>query len=361
MHDHDLLAGAVRTDTRGVNPATPRSPSLHPLGRGRIAAGAGARSDARRLTSRNCRAPCRRRRSATIRHSTTAGSRRSCRWRRRPCSCTSIRCRRAGRGSSASAPTSPPCSTAPTRGCCRRRPLQRPRPEGGARVRAPPRRARRRAARPARRSCACTSRSRGRPPVWKGLINDPHLDDSGDVNTGLGSPASCSSTSSTSACRSAASSSTRSPRSTSPTPSPGARSARARPRARCTASSPRACRCPSASRTAPTATSASRSTGCGRGAQPLFPGIDLDGRSAILRTSGNPDCHVILRGGRERDQLRRRLRRRDPRRPARRRAARAGDRRRLPRQQQQGPRAPARRRRRDRRADGRRRRRRSSA
>jgi 3-deoxy-7-phosphoheptulonate synthase len=28
-----------------------------------------------------------------------------------------------------------------------------------------------------------------------------------------------------------------------------------------------------------------------------FPGIDLDGRSAILHTRGNQDCHVILRGG----------------------------------------------------------------
>jgi 3-deoxy-7-phosphoheptulonate synthase len=29
-----------------------------------------------------------------------------------------------------------------------------------------------------------------------------------------------------------------------------------------------------------------------------FPGIELSGTPAILRTSGNPDCHVILRGGR---------------------------------------------------------------
>ncbi|WP_028476170.1 3-deoxy-7-phosphoheptulonate synthase [Nocardia sp. CNY236] len=29
----------------------------------------------------------------------------------------------------------------------------------------------------------------------------------------------------------------------------------------------------------------------------VFPGIDLDGRSALIRTTGNPDCHVILRGG----------------------------------------------------------------
>jgi len=30
-----------------------------------------------------------------------------------------------------------------------------------------------------------------------------------------------------------------------------------------------------------------------------FAGIDLDGRSAIMHTRGNRDCHVILRGGRE--------------------------------------------------------------
>ncbi|MGW4367336.1 3-deoxy-7-phosphoheptulonate synthase [Nocardia takedensis] len=29
----------------------------------------------------------------------------------------------------------------------------------------------------------------------------------------------------------------------------------------------------------------------------VFPGTDLDGRSALIRTAGNADCHVILRGG----------------------------------------------------------------
>ncbi|RMI29647.1 3-deoxy-7-phosphoheptulonate synthase [Nocardia stercoris] len=29
----------------------------------------------------------------------------------------------------------------------------------------------------------------------------------------------------------------------------------------------------------------------------VFPGTDLDGRSALIRTAGNNDCHVILRGG----------------------------------------------------------------
>jgi 3-deoxy-7-phosphoheptulonate synthase len=33
------------------------------------------------------------------------------------------------------------------------------------------------------------------------------------------------------------------------------------------------------------------------GVSHVFPGIDADGRSAILHTRGNADCHVILRGG----------------------------------------------------------------
>ena len=101
------------------------------------------------------------------------------------------------------------------------------------------------------------------------------------------------------ACRWAASSSTRSPRSTSPTPWPGGRSARAPPRARSTASSARDCRCPWASRTAPTATSRWRWTPCAppRCRTPS-PAWTRPGRPAILYTKGNPDCHVILRGGR---------------------------------------------------------------
>ena len=33
------------------------------------------------------------------------------------------------------------------------------------------------------------------------------------------------------------------------------------------------------------------------GASHVFPGTDLEGRAALIRTAGNPDCHVILRGG----------------------------------------------------------------
>jgi 3-deoxy-7-phosphoheptulonate synthase len=94
---------------------------------------------------------------------------------------------------------------------------------------------------------------------WKGLINDPNLDGSFSINEGLriarrllldvnetGVPVGCEFLDMI-------------------TPQyigdlvAGARSARARPKARCTASSRRACRVRSASRTAPTATSALRS------------------------------------------------------------------------------------------------------
>ena len=190
---------------------------------------------------------------------------------------------------------------------------------------------------------------------WKGLINDPHLDGSCDVNTGLRMARQLLLEVLDSACRSAASSSTRSRRSTSPTRSPGARSAPARPRARSTASSAPASRCRSASRTAPTATSRSRST---RFARPRrrtpSPASTTPAPPAILHTTGNPDGHVILRGGRGAPNYRadgvvgalELLARGRPGRAA-------GDRR-LARQQRQGPRPAAARRRRDRRPGGRR-------
>src|SRR5215211_5777063 len=34
------------------------------------------------------------------------------------------------------------------------------------------------------------------------------------------------------------------------------------------------------------------------GAQHAFAGVDVEGTPAIQHTAGNPDCHVILRGGR---------------------------------------------------------------
>ena len=70
-----------------------------------------------------------------------------------------------------------------------------------------------------------------------------------------------------------------------------------------------------------------------------FAGIDDSGTPAILHTTGNPDGHVILRGGRgapnyDADGVEDALEQ-----AARRRPARAGGDRRLPRQQRQGPRA----------------------
>ena len=125
--------------------------------------------------------------------------------------------------------------------------------------------------------------------------------------------------------------------------SPGAPSAPAPPRARCTASWPPACPCRSASRTAPTATCRSPSTPCGRRrTRTSFLGVTEQGLAAIVATRGNRDCHVILRGGTRRPELRRRQRPAGARRPCeRRRPAAAPDDRHQPRQQRQGPPAPA--------------------
>ena len=65
-------------------------------------------------------------------------------------------------------------------------PVQRPRPRGGARLRQPPRRSRR--ATSATTCCVAMRVYFEKPRTttgWKGLINDPHLDGSGDVNAGL--------------------------------------------------------------------------------------------------------------------------------------------------------------------------------
>ena len=100
---------------------------------------------------------------------------------------------------------------------------------------------------------------------WKGLINDPHLD--GTLRDQRG-PARWRGAAARPGRAGAAG------RQRVPRPDHaavhrrsgrrGARSARAPPRARCTASWPPACRCRSASRTAPTAACRSPSTPCGR-------------------------------------------------------------------------------------------------
>ncbi len=133
---------------------------------------------------------------------------------------------------------------------------------------------------------------------WKGLINDPHLDGSGDVNTGLrlarrfllevlglGLPVGCEFLDPIT------------PQYISDLVSWGAIGART------------------------TESQIHRQLGSGlsmpvgfknatdgnvqvavdavraAAARHAFAGIDADGRSAILHTRGNPDCHIILRGG----------------------------------------------------------------
>jgi 3-deoxy-7-phosphoheptulonate synthase len=135
---------------------------------------------------------------------------------------------------------------------------------------------------------------------WKGLINDPHLDGSGDVNTGLrmarglllkvlelGLPVGCEFLDPIT------------PQYISDAVSWGAIGART------------------------TESQIHRQLGSGlsmpvgfkngtdgnvqvavdavraAGTPHVFPGIDVSGMPAILHTRGNPDCHIILRGGRD--------------------------------------------------------------
>lgn len=133
---------------------------------------------------------------------------------------------------------------------------------------------------------------------WKGLINDPELDGSFKRQ-----PKDCAwransfSTRMTSVCRRLRSFSTHSCRNTSTRSRPGPPSERARQRATCTANWLRpvdASRLQERHR---------------RNVQPAidavtvaasehwFPGVTKQGVSAIFHTTGNPTCHVILRGG----------------------------------------------------------------
>ena len=137
---------------------------------------------------------------------------------------------------------------------------------------------------------------------WKGLINDPDLDGSFRINEGPAHRArSCCSTSTTWACRSACEFLDMiTPQYIADLVAWGAIGARTT-ESRSTASSPRDCRAPSASRTAPTATSGSRST-----------------RSA--RRSAPHHFLSVTKGGHTRDRLHRRQRGL-PHHPARRREA----------------------------------------
>jgi len=135
---------------------------------------------------------------------------------------------------------------------------------------------------------------------WKGLINDPHLDDSGDVNTGLrqargllldvlelGLPVGCEFLDPII------------PQYISDTVTWGAIGART--------TESQVHRQLGSGLSMPVgfkngtdgnvqiAIDAVRATA----ASHAFTGIDANGRAAILRTTGNPDGHVILRGGRD--------------------------------------------------------------
>lgn len=132
---------------------------------------------------------------------------------------------------------------------------------------------------------------------WKGLVNDPHLDGSFDVNTGLrlgrkllvdiselGLPVGCEFLDPI-------------------TPqyiadlvgygSIGARTAASQVhRQLCSALSMPVGIKNSTEGDVQVAVDGTRAAAAGH----VFPGTDLDGRSALIRTTGNPDCHVILRG-----------------------------------------------------------------
>ncbi len=207
-----------------------------------------------------------------------------------------------------------------------RRAVQRPRRRGGARVRpAPQRKGERARRRPLHRDAGLLREAphdhRLEGPDQRPAPGRQRRRQRRPADGARAAAARCS----TWGSRSAASSWTRSPRSTSPTWSPGARSAPARPRARSIASSPLGFRCRSASRTPPTAPSRSRWTrSAPRPPGTRSPGSTTSGTPAILHTNGNADCHVILRGGRGRAQLRRRGASARPLRSSRRPACRSG-------------------------------------
>ena len=173
---------------------------------------------------------------------------------------------------------------------------------------------------------------------WKGLINDPHLDGSGDVNTGLRlARGCCSSVLALGLPGRAASSSTRSsPQYISDAVSWGAIGARTvESQIHRQLGSGLSMPVGFKNRTdgnVQVAVDAVRAAAV----RHAFAGIDINGTPAILYTRGNRDCHIILRGGKRRPQLRpRAVAARDgaaaPSRPPR-----AADDRLQPRQQRQG-------------------------
>ncbi len=88
------------------------------------------------------------------------------------------------------------------------------------------------------------------------------------------------------------------PRNTSPTSFVGPPSVHVPPSRRPTARWPRDFPCRSGFKTAPTAPSRPPSMPPRRRLQPhTFLGINLDGAASAIVTRGNPNCHIVLRGG----------------------------------------------------------------
>ncbi|MFD4179672.1 3-deoxy-7-phosphoheptulonate synthase [Rhodococcus sp. NPDC058514] len=133
---------------------------------------------------------------------------------------------------------------------------------------------------------------------WKGLVNDPHLDGSFDINTGLrmgrkllldisslGLPVGCEFLDPIT------------PQYIADLVSYGAIGARTAAsqvhRQLCSALSMPVGIKNSTEGDVQVAVDGTRAAA----ASHVFPGTDLNGLSALIRTAGNPDCHVILRGG----------------------------------------------------------------
>jgi phospho-2-dehydro-3-deoxyheptonate aldolase len=126
---------------------------------------------------------------------------------------------------------------------------------------------------------------------WKGLINDPDLDESFHINKGLRLARQLLLDLNTSACRPRRSFSTPRSRSILPTSRRGSRLARARRKARCTGSSRPDSRCRSDSRTAPTAARNRRRRRADRALAHWFPSVTKQGVSRSSRRSAT--THVM--------------------------------------------------------------------
>lgn len=132
---------------------------------------------------------------------------------------------------------------------------------------------------------------------WKGLINDPDIDGSCNIKKGL----LLARRTLLGVLDAGLATATEFLEPTSPqyfpTRSAGVRSALAIRKARCTASSLRAWSMPIGFKNATDGSIKAPTDSCFASAQQhTFFGIDHMGRAAVVKTLGNPDCHVVLRG-----------------------------------------------------------------